>query len=145
MERKIKTSPVATPAKQEDLHVKALFLGPRSENRDYFKNTLNFLMDEHMHWRRDFHPEDPEISSHKEIRSENYQATQDKITDALLELSAKLKQTSMPWFSARYLGHMNTDTLMVANLAYMATILYNPNNCAYEGSPATTPMEIEVE
>ena len=50
----------------------------------------------------------------------------------------------MPWFSAKYLGHMNSDILMVANLAYMATILYNPNNVAYEASTATTPMEIEV-
>jgi len=39
---------------------------------------------------------------------------------------------------------MNTDTLMAANLGYMLTLLYNPNNCAYEGSPATTALEIEV-
>ena len=50
----------------------------------------------------------------------------------------------MPWFSPRYLGQMNSDTLMAANLAWMATMLYNPNNCAYEGGPATTALEIEV-
>ena len=50
----------------------------------------------------------------------------------------------MPWFSPRYLGHMNSDTLMAANLGYMAAMLYNPNNVAYEGSPATGPLEIEV-
>jgi tyrosine decarboxylase len=33
---------------------------------------------------------------------------------------------------------------MAANLGYMLTVLYNPNNCAYEGSPATTALEIQV-
>ncbi|MFA5049454.1 MAG: pyridoxal-dependent decarboxylase [Candidatus Micrarchaeia archaeon] len=131
-------------SKSKDVEVKALFLGPKSENREYFKNTLNFLMEEHMHWRRDFHPEDKEITSVHEMRDENYQETLDKTTQVLFELSAKLKTTSMPWFSARYLGHMNSDTLMVANLAYMAAMLYNPNNVAYEASTATAPMEIEV-
>lgn len=130
--------------KPKDVEVKALFLGPKSENMDYFKNTLNFLMDEHMHWRRDFHPEDKEISAKEDMHAKNYQDTLDRTTEVLSELSSKLKQTSMPWFSARYLGHMNSDTLMVANLAYMATILYNPNNVAYEASTATTPMEIEA-
>ncbi len=129
---------------QENVEVNALFLGPKSENRDYFKETLGFLMDEHMHWRRDFHPEDRNVMDLKEMRSEHFQATLDRTTDVLLDLSAKLKKTSMPWFSARYLGHMNSDTLMVANLAYMMTMLYNPNNCAYEASTVTTPMEIEA-
>ncbi|MEI6841954.1 MAG: tyrosine decarboxylase, partial [Methanomicrobiales archaeon] len=106
---------------EENVEVKALFLGPRSENRDYFKNMLTFLMDEHMHWRRDFHPEDPDVASARDMRSGKFLATLDRTSEVLLELSARLKEDSMPWFSARYLGHMNSDTLMVANLAYMAT------------------------
>jgi len=127
-----------------DLQVDALFLGPKSENRDYFRQILDFLIEEHMHWRRNFHPEDRTVTEPRDRRSEDYQITLDRTTEVLLELSSKLKQTSMPWFSAGYLGHMNSDTLMVANLACMATTLYNPNNCAYEASTATTPMEIEA-
>jgi tyrosine decarboxylase len=126
------------------VNVDALFLGPKSENHKYFKDTLNFLMDEHIHWRRDFHPDDKPVISLGEQHETNFEVTLERTTNALLELSSKLKTSSMPWFSARYLGHMNSDTLMAANLAYMATILYNPNNCAYEGSPATTALEIEV-
>jgi len=129
---------------EETLNVDALFMGPKSENQKYFKETLNFLMDEHIHWRRDFHPDDKPVVSLREQRESDFEATLERTTEALLELSSKLKASSMPWFSARYLGHMNSDTLMAANLAYMATILYNPNNCAYEGSPATTALEIEV-
>jgi len=33
---------------------------------------------------------------------------------------------------------------MSATLGYIAAMLYNPNNCAYEASTATTPMELEV-
>lgn len=130
--------------KEEDIAIKALFLGPKSENRDYFRKTLKFLMDEHLFWRRDFHPNDKEILNSTNINEKNFSNTLDKSTDVLLELSSKLKESSDPWFSERYLGHMNSDTLMIANLAYMATILYNPNNVAYESSVATSQMEIEA-
>jgi tyrosine decarboxylase len=123
--------------------VEALFLGPKSENREIFTSLLNFLVEEHLHWRRDFHPRDAAVVSPGEMRAEGFLATTDRMRSVLLELSARLKDTSTPWFSTRYLGHMNSDTLMVSNLAYMASILYNPNNVAYESSIATSKMEIE--
>jgi tyrosine decarboxylase len=128
----------------EEIKVDALFLGPQSQNHEFFKEMLNFMMDEHIHWRRNFHPEDNPLITLSRQQAAGFQATLRRTQEALLELSGKLKVSSMPWFSPRYLGHMNADTLMAANLGYMATILYNPNNCAYEGSPATTRLEIEV-
>ncbi|EQD45926.1 decarboxylase, partial [mine drainage metagenome] len=98
---------------------------------------------EHLHWRRDFHPRDAPILSPGEMRHPEFLATQDRMRAVLLDLSGRLKDTSTPWFSTRYLGHMNSDTLMVASLAQMATTLYNPNNVTYESSMATSPMEIE--
>ncbi|MBU0686545.1 MAG: tyrosine decarboxylase [Candidatus Margulisbacteria bacterium] len=126
------------------VNVDALFLGPKSENQGFFTNTLNFLMEEHIQWRRDFHPDDKPAVSLEEQDEQLYKDTLRRTKETLLELSGKLKTTSMPWFSPRYLGHMNSDTLMAANLAYMATILYNPNNCAFEASPATTGLEIQA-
>jgi tyrosine decarboxylase len=131
------------PVEEMPVKVEALFMGPKSENQKYFKEMLDFLMDEHIHWRRDFHPEDRAVVTPEEMRDKRFQKTLDRTTEILLELSAKLKNSSTPWFSTRYLGHMNSDTLMVANLAYMATVLYNPNNVTYESSSATSPMEIE--
>jgi glutamate/tyrosine decarboxylase-like PLP-dependent enzyme len=78
-----------------------------------------------------------------EMRTDEYQTTLERTTDVLSALSGRLKNSSTPWFSTRYLGHMNSDTLMVANLAQMAAVLYNPNNVAYESSVATAPMELE--
>ena len=40
------------------VNVEALFLGPKSENQRFFKEMINFMIDEHIHWRRDFHPDD---------------------------------------------------------------------------------------
>lgn len=127
---------------QIDIH--ALFLGPKSENRKFFKEMLNFVMDEHIHWRRDFHPSDPPWVSLLEQRQDDYQSTLMQTEEALMELSSRLKAGSVPAFSPRYLGHMISDTLLAANLGYLAAILYNPNNCSYEVSPASTELEIEV-
>lgn len=127
-----------------DCDVHALFLGPKSENRNFFKQMLDFVMDEHIHWRRDFHPSDKPVASLAEQRSDRYVESLMRTEEALLELSARLKSGSVPFFSPRYLGHMISDTLMAANLGYLATILYNPNNCSYEASSASTMLELEV-
>jgi len=128
----------------KDINVDALFLGPKSENQKFLKEMIEFMLDEHIFWRRDFHPEDKEAITLKEQSESSFQNTLEKTREVLLELSSKLKRSSEPWFSPRYLGQMNSDVLMPAVIAYMATILYNPNNCAYEGAPATTSLEVEV-
>ena len=91
-----------------------------------------------------FHPEDHIALSPEEQALHGYKNTLLKTRHVLTDLAGRLQIESMPWFSPRYLGHMNADTLIAANLAFILTLLYNPNNCAYEGSPATTDMEIEV-
>lgn len=126
------------------VNINALFLGPKSENYHFFKEMLNYLMDDHADWRRYFHPDDPPVVTDQEQGREDFLATLQKTREALIELAGNLQVCSMPWFSPRYLGHMTADTLLAANLGYMLTLLYNPNNCAYEGSPATTALEIEV-
>ncbi len=130
--------------KEETLDTKALFLGPKAENGEFFAGMLSYLIGDHLDWRRYFHPDDPPSVTGEETSGEGYRHTLQVTREALVELAARLQRDSMPWFSPRYLGHMNADTMMAASLGYMLTILYNPNNCAYEGSPATTPLEIEV-
>ena len=124
--------------------VKALFLGQKAENREYFQKEAKFVIDEHTSWRRNFHPEDPERDNYKIQNSPSYQETLGKMNEVLNDLTSKLKVDSDPWFSQRYLGQMNADTLMVDNLAYLAAMLYNPNNVAYESSVTTSKMEFDV-
>lgn len=128
----------------EPINVNALFLGPNSENYTFFKEMLNYLIDDHAEWRRYFHPDDAPIVTGEEQAQPDFTATLQKTREALIDLAGNLQMSSVPWFSPRYLGHMNADTLIAAMLGYMLTLLYNPNNCAYEGSPATTALEIET-
>jgi tyrosine decarboxylase len=124
--------------------VNALFLGPKAENYPVFKEMLNYMMDDYAGWRRDYHPEDPLVITSEDQEQVAFQGTTREMRQILVELAGLLQMTSVPWFSPRYLGHMTADTLMVANLAYMLALLYNQNNCAYEGSPGTTGLELEV-
>ena len=85
-----------------NVNVEALFLGPKSENRKFFKDTLEFMVDEHIFWRRDFHPEDKPVVSVEEMHNESsYLQTLEKTEEALLALTSRLKQSSAPWFSAK--------------------------------------------
>lgn len=122
----------------------ALFLGPQSENREYFKKMIDFAVDEHIHWRRNFNLSDRPIVTRSEQRERSYEETLEETTQTLATLSTKLKKSSMPWFSPRYIGHMVHDPTMVASLAHITAVLYNPNNVAREAAPATTRLEVEV-
>ncbi len=124
--------------------VNALFLGPKAENEKFFKEMLNFLIENHIEWRQCFHCDDPPLITPEDHETTEFKATIERTRAILTDLACLLQAGSIPWFSPRYLGHMNSDTLMAANLAYILTLLYNPNNCAYESSPATTRLEIQV-
>ena len=87
--------------KKENLKIDALFLGPKSENAKFFKETLLDFVNEHIYWRRDFHPEDESIISIHEQNERDFKETENKIQEVLRELSSKLKTPSIPWHSPR--------------------------------------------
>lgn len=126
------------------MNVDALFLGPKSENAVFFKEMMEYSVTEHMHWRSSYHPEDPDHITTVDRYAPEYRDTLYRTEGILNQLSSKLKSTSVPWFSPRYMGHMNADTFMVSNLAYVMAMMYNPNNCTQEASPTTTVLELEA-
>jgi tyrosine decarboxylase len=128
----------------KDLNLKALFLGPKSENKEAFQKQLTMLFEDHTEWRKNYHPEDDKIISLTDTKKESFVDTSMKMEEVLTELSRKLRSQSLPWHSPRFLGHMNSETLMPAILGYFAAMLYNGNNVAYESSPGTSQMEEEV-
>ncbi|MGL4875924.1 MAG: pyridoxal-dependent decarboxylase, partial [Clostridium sp.] len=129
---------------EKDLNLKALFLGPKSENKDVYTKHLNRLFDDHSEWRKNYHPEDQPIIKREDLNAADFAMTAEKVEDVLTQLSIKLRSQSLPWHSPRFLGHMNSETLMPAILGYFAAMLYNGNNVAYESSPGTSEMEEEV-
>ncbi|MGY3765629.1 tyrosine decarboxylase [Vagococcus vulneris] len=128
-----------------DTNLKALFLGDKGENVDIYKDILNRLIDEHVGWRQNYMPQDLPVITPQDRRSESFQATVDNMNSVFNVLSSKMRTDSMPWHSAgRFWGHMNSETLLPAIIAYNFAMLWNGNNVAYESSPATSKMEEEV-
>ena len=122
----------------------ALFAGPKGENFEFFRDLLNQLFQEHINWRKSYHFDDDFLFiDEKDKAKEEFKLTQHRVERALFRLSEKLK-TSQPFFSPRYIGHMNWETLMPSIIAFFAASLYNPNNVAYAGGSSTSYMELEV-
>lgn len=121
----------------------ALFLGPKAENADVFERLLLEAFRDHVFWRRNFHPEDGFLVSEQEKRTPAHEAAVSTLSQELFGLLAELKN-GVPFFSPRYVGHMTADLTMASLIGYFATLLYNPNNVAAEGSPVTSRLELEV-
>lgn len=124
--------------------LKALFLGPKAENKGEFAARLNELFNDHTAWRQNYFPSDPAVISEADKSSDTYKQTMQTQREVLSELSRRLRSGCTPWHSLRYLGHMNSETLMAGLLGYFAASLYNANNVAYESSAPTSMMEQEV-
>lgn len=130
--------------KKKSVDLNTLFIGPKAENNALFLENLIKLSEDHSQWRKNFHPEDGVVITESDKRKDSYLDTKDKMEGVFAELSSKLRATSTPWHSPRYLGHMNTETLIPGLLGYFGAMLYNPNNVAYESSAPTSIMEDEV-
>ncbi|CAM2065086.1 Pyridoxal-dependent decarboxylase [Sulfidibacter corallicola] len=119
------------------------FLGPKAENLDCFERFLLEFLRDHAYWRRNFHPGDGNVVPTSAPYRDAFQDFIASMRKELQELSAELKNAA-PFYSPRYIGHMNSDLLMPGLLAEIMTMLYNPNNVAAEAGPATVPRELEV-
>ncbi|MTV81613.1 tyrosine decarboxylase [Lactobacillus sp. CRM56-3] len=134
-----------TDSKINDLNLDALFIGDKAENGALYKELLNKLVDEHLGWRKNYIPQDQNMISPEEQQSPEFKDTVNRMRHVLDDVSNRIRTESVPWHSAgRYWGHMNSETLMPAILAYDYAMLWNGNNVAYESSPATSQMEEEV-
>ncbi|MEC4815260.1 MAG: pyridoxal-dependent decarboxylase [Scytonema sp. PMC 1069.18] len=123
--------------------VEAWFLGTKAENVDELEHLIVEAIRDHAFWRRNFHPGDPTHVTEQVKRQPDYLEAIDTLKESYRSLLAFLKK-SVPFFSMRYQGHMNWDMTLPSILGYFATMLYNPNNVAFEASTATTLLEILV-
>ena len=121
----------------------AWFLGPRGENRELFSELVSIALDDHVFWRRNFHPTDPSPITESMKREEDYLNAVDTIKTEFYALLAQLKKSG-PFASMRYQGHMTWDQTLPGMAGYFAAMLYNQNNVALEASPITTVLEVEA-
>jgi glutamate/tyrosine decarboxylase-like PLP-dependent enzyme len=134
---------VQMSAKTVEEYYKALFLGPKGENGEKLKRLIVKAIDDHLAWRRMYSEDDPSPWLPEEMKSSQYQDLLDKLEVEAEKLRERLRR-NMPWFSSRYLGHMNSEVLLPGIVGYFTAMLYNPNNVFSGSSPSTTDLEKEV-
>lgn len=120
-----------------------LFLGPKGENVAVLIQLLTEIAVSHAARRRSFHAEDGTFIKPADLGDPAYQENLGKLRTYTAEVLKRLEE-SIPWWSPRYMAHMNTDVLLPAVIGYIATMLDNPNNVVVESSPPSSHMEVEA-
>jgi glutamate/tyrosine decarboxylase-like PLP-dependent enzyme len=123
--------------------IRACMIGPKAENVDLFRQLVIEALDDHLRWRRNFYPGDNPAISSSDKSTEQFRNFENRLRELLFEFLADAK-SGVPFFSPRYVGHMNTDLLLPGLVGYFASMLYNQNNVAGESSPTTCRLEHEV-
>jgi glutamate/tyrosine decarboxylase-like PLP-dependent enzyme len=131
------------PHETYEANPKALFLGPKAENAELVERMLCDVFRDNSFWRRNFHPEDLPVVHPRDQEHSTFKEFWAHFQRELQILLAELK-ADVPLFSPRYIGHMAADTCLPAVVAYIATMLYNPNNVSWEAAPVTTLLELQV-
>ncbi|KAJ0306665.1 hypothetical protein COL516b_004458 [Colletotrichum fioriniae] len=124
--------------------ISSYFIGPQAENLPYFKKNINIILDELESARKSYYPEDGNFIDGQTQNTPAFRNSMDKLQNAVRKASNILGKSSIPFWSPRYEAHMCTDLTMPSMLGYFMTMLYNPNNVAFEASPLSTLAEIEV-
>ncbi len=124
----------------ENKHL-AWFLGPKAENSEIFNTTLMLIVQDYIHWRRNYYPSDSLLIT-KKIQREN-EIEFDKLQQGVTEMMSLLRR-NFPFYSPRYIGHMLSDISMPSMFGYFAGMLHNSNNVTPEAAPVTVEWEIEA-
>jgi len=119
------------------------FLGPKSEQRLFLKEVMELVVEDYTFWRRNYHPKDPPAISYGSLQTKVAGAYRGRFRLELFKLISDLK-LDVPFFSPRYMAHMVSEVALPGLVAYLATMLYNPNNVSLEASPVTVDYELEV-
>lgn len=130
-------------AKKRDLDLDLFFLGSKSEQRQFLLETVQLILNDHIFWRRNYHPKDPPPIPYPVVEGEDARHYRELFFSELFSLISDLK-LDVPFFSPRYMAHMVSESTLPSLVAYMATLLYNPNNVSSEASPVTIRYELEV-
>ena len=121
--------------------VAAWFLGPKAENAEWERKFVTHILEDYLHWRRNYFPSDPNVITESMRRGGlDYH---DRLTQQVEEMLAGLRR-HFPFYSPRYMAHMISDQTLPSVLGYFAGLLYNPNNVTPESSPVTLDWELEV-
>ncbi|KAF9477346.1 PLP-dependent transferase [Pholiota conissans] len=122
----------------------AWFLGPQAENADVLKELFSQIVDNHARARLAYHPEDGAFISAQIKQSPAFEHAAANLRREFTKLTELLNEKSIPFYSPRYAGHMAFECSLPSILGWLAAMLFNPNNVAFEASPITTLLELDA-
>ncbi len=125
------------------MDITALFLGPKSENNETFRQFFDAIVEDILNFRNNYHPDEPPIISERHKLSEAYVTTRADFMQELKTILSKLRAHSIPAWDTSYIAHMNSDLVYPAIAGYISSIMYNPNNVTGEVSSVTTQWEMD--
>ncbi|KAF5319231.1 hypothetical protein D9619_008287 [Psilocybe cf. subviscida] len=134
----------ALPSNEAHEKISALFLGPKGENAEFLQSWFTSIVEQQKQARLNYFPEDQPSITASIQESPAFTAQTNVISENQTQLLLALGQRSVPFYSPRYSAHMSVDQSLPAILGYLSTMFYNPNNVAFEASPFTTIVELEV-
>ncbi|KAG6358563.1 hypothetical protein INS49_012080 [Diaporthe citri] len=120
------------------------FIGPQAENMKFFRKNMDEILNQLEQSRVNYFPEDGAFITEQIQNSAEFQDRTTAVANAVRKTGELLGKHSIPFWSPRYQAHMCMDMSMPALLGYFTTMLYNPNNVAFEASPLSTLAEIKV-
>lgn len=126
-----------------EIALKSLFLGPQSENADWFVTQIGEILDHTFSWRKSRFPDDGSAISSDDKDEPEFVRLQNRVAQSLRELLAQL-ESETPKFTPRYIGHMVSEISLPALLAEFAMLLHNPNNASPEASRVGLKIEVEA-
>lgn len=124
----------------KDVALKALFLGPQSENGAWLEAEWAKVLRHWLAWRRSRFPEDGPAISSDDMNCPEFRERQNESAQNLDELLRMLEAES-PKFTPRFLGHMTSEISLPAVLGHLAVLLHNPNQTSREVSVMTSEIE----
>ena len=123
---------------KRDAPLDAWFLGPKAEHGDLWLITVDHILRDYIHWRRNYFPQDPIIVNRDRLR------THDAWIESLkfeIDKVLNLLKAHFPIYSPRYNAHMVSEHFPSV-VGYFAAMLYNPNNVTEESAPITLELEL---
>jgi len=126
---------------REAMPPEAWFLGPKAEHASVWIATIDHILRDYIHWRRNYFPEDPIIVDRERLKS--HEPWVEKLKFEIDSILNQLK-AHFPFHSPRYIAHMISEQTFPSVVGYFAGMLYNPNNVTEESAPITTSLELEV-
>jgi glutamate/tyrosine decarboxylase-like PLP-dependent enzyme len=126
-----------------DVAAKSFFIGPQSENGDWFARLTGRTLARWLEWRRGIFPEDGAAISPSDQANAEFRACQASFEACAADLSRRF-EGELPRFSPRYLGHMLSEISLPALLGHWIATLHNPNNISTESAPVGVQIEREA-